>query len=207
MILPAFAKLPIFAGLLVLLAGCVDADLDVKLTSTTTASATLIQVMNAQFYSMIKPPATKIDPSGQTEQGPEIQHFCADGTLTQSTDGSATCLITASGPFAGLALGKHQKLLSFAPAGAGLVRVAFDTGGLLAETGASFAHDEETEQMNQSVFSGHTLTLHFSGLEVIDTNMTLSDDKTSAVQAIQFLEIINGTAKLPKQLFAVIRVK
>jgi hypothetical protein len=61
--------------------------------------------------------------------------------------------------------------------------------------------------MIEAFFKDHAITLHFAGLEVTDTNMTLSADQKSAEQVIPFLELIAGTADLPDELYAVVRVQ
>lgn len=201
------AKLALVGALLLALAGCVDAKLDVAVQSQTTAQADLSLVMSAEFYAMIKPPPVKTNGKGETELGPEQNHFCADGVLVENTDGTATCVLHSQGPFDRLALGRHARLLRFTNFGPGLVRVALRTAGLAAELDAKYGRSPEAKQMSEALFSGHQLAIRFSGLEVIDTNMSLSSDKTSAGQAIQFLDVIHGTANLPAELYAVVRVK
>ena len=49
------------------------------------------------------------------------------------------------------------------------------------------------------------LTIRFGGVEVIESNMTISDDKTSAEIKIPFLELMDGSAKLPEELYAVVK--
>jgi hypothetical protein len=181
------------------LAGCIDATVDVEVTSETTARATLTQVMAADFYAMVKMSAD----GGET--APEDE-FCAEGQLTEEADGSATCVVVEEGPFADLAIGEGQDAIAFTAAGPGLVRVSLPTEEMKAEVGAEDEElDAETRQMVEAFFAGHTILVRFSGAEVIETNMTLSADGRSAEQAIDFLELIDGTADLPDELFAVIR--
>lgn len=185
------------------LAGCIDADVDVALTSETTAKATMTQVMGADFYSMVKMSAAEApaDPAA-----PKDDEFCADGDLTENADGTATCVIVEDGPFASLTFGNDQPTIAFASAGPGLVRVSLPTDELRDEVGAGEAMDDETKAMIEAFFKGHGVTIRFSGVEVTETNMTLSDDKRSAETKIQFLDLINGTADLPDELYAVVRV-
>lgn len=189
------------------LAGCVDARLEVAVQSQTTAEAQLTEVMSAQFYAMIKPAAPKTDVGGRTEQGPEPAHFCADGVLVENTIGTATCVLHDEGAFAGLALGHHAQILGFRAMGPGLVRVALRTAELAGEVDVRYGRSSEAGQLNEALFSGHDLTIRFSGLEVINTNMSLSSDKRSAERVIQWLDVIHGTANLPAELYAVVRVK
>lgn len=194
------------AGIVLLaagLAGCVDARVDIEVTSPTTAKAVMTQVMTTDFYAMIKMNADHSDadkPAGDNE-------FCAHGKLSENADGSATCIVSEEGPFADINLGNDRPAVTFTPAGPGLVRVALPTAEMKRKIGADQAMDAETRKMIEAFFADHAITLHFSGLEVRDTNMTLSADKASAEQVIPFLDLINGTAALPDELYAVIRVQ
>lgn len=190
------------AGVLLLsagLAGCLDASVDVAVTSATTAKATMTQVMGADFYSMVKVSGEEAKASKDEDE------FCAEGELTEAADGSATCVITEEGKFADLTMGNEQETITFTPAGPGLVRVALPTADMKAEIGAGDDMDAETKQMIEAFFSGHAVTIRFSGAEVVETNMTLSPDKRSAEQVIPFLDLINGAPDMPDELFAVVR--
>ena len=183
------------------LAGCIDADVDVVVTSQTTAKATMTQIMGADFYSMVKMNAEQAPADAPTDD-----EFCADGDLTENADGTATCVIEEEGPFADLTFGSDEPTVAFAAAGPGLVRVSLAPAQMKSEIGADESMDAETKAMVEAFFKGHAITLRFSGAEVIETNMTLSDDKSSAETKIDFLDLINGTTDLPDELFAVVRV-
>lgn len=179
------------------LAGCIDVNIDVAITSTTTARATMTQTMGADVYAMVKMGAEGED-AGEDS-------FCAEGELTENADGSATCTMTEEGKFADLDLGQDEGGMTFTEAGPGLVRVALPTADMQAELGAEDDMDEETRQMVEAFFEGRTMTIAVSGAEVVETNMTLSADKTRAEQVIPMLDLINGAAGLPDELFAVVR--
>jgi len=85
----------------------------------------------------------------------------------------------------------------------GVVRVAVKTEGMAGELGKE--QDEQTAAMMKQMFEGHFLTLRFGGKEVTESNMTISADKTNAEIKIPFLDLINGTAKLPAELYAVVK--
>jgi hypothetical protein len=198
--LKSIAKLGAVLMLGASLAGCIDATVDVEVTSETTAKATLTQVMSADFYAMVKMSAEEGETSADT--------FCAEGELTEHADGSATCLIAEEGTFEELAaLEGEENALFFTAAGPGLVRVALPTAELTGELGSSDEMDAETKQMVEAFFTGHTITIRFSGAEIVETNMDLSDDKKSAETELPFLDLINGTAELPDELYAVVRAK
>ena len=179
------------------LAGCIDVNIDVAITSPTTAKATMTQVMSADVYAMVKMSA---EGEGAQEDG-----FCAEGTLTENGDGSATCVIVEEGNFADLDLGQDEGGMTFTEAGPGLVRVALPTADIQAELGAEDDMDEETRQMVEAFFEGRTMTIAISGAEVVDTNMTLTTDGKRAEQVIPLLDLINGAANLPAEIYAVVR--
>lgn len=191
-----FGKLAGIAALALGLSACVDVNIDVALTSTTTARATMTQTMSPDLYAMAK--------SARETEGGEVD-FCAEGTLTENSDGSATCTIAEEGPFADLDLGQDEDGITFADAGAGLVRISLPTATLTSELGADGGMDEETRQMALAFFEGHDITVSFSGLEITDTNMTRSADGKSASQAISLSELVEGTLELPPELYAVVR--
>lgn len=201
MTLNAIGKLAATLTLGLILTGCLDAKVDIALTSDTTAKATMTQIMGADFYSMVKMSAE------QEAEGSESsdEDFCADGALTENADGSATCVTTEEGAFADLTMGNDDPTVVFTSAGPGLVRISLPTAEVKSEIGADEEMDAEARSMVEAFFAGHAITLRFSGAEVVETNMTLSADKTTAETVIPFLDLINGTTNLPDELFAVVR--
>ena len=179
------------------LSGCIDVNIEVAITSATTAKATMTQVMGADVYAMVK--------MGAEGEGASEDSFCAEGELTENADGSATCTITEEGAFADLDLGQDEGGMTFTEAGPGLVRVALPTADMQAELGAQDEMDEETRQMVEAFFEGRTMTIAISGAEIVESNMTISADKTKAEQVIDMLALINGAADLPDEIFAVVR--
>src|SRR5690554_2368413 len=198
----SIASITKFAAVILLgtaLTGCLDAEVDVALTSDATARITMTQVMGAEFYSMLKLS------NEEAEAGEGEDEFCAEGELTEAEDGSATCIIVEEGPFADLAMDDAEQALTFTPAGPGLVRIALPTAEMRAEMGVDDELDAETRQMVEAFFTGHAVTVRFSGAEITDTNMTLAADRRSAEQVIPFLDLINSTLELPDELYAVVR--
>src|SRR5690349_17186533 len=95
------------------LAGCIDATVDVEVTSETTAKATLTQVMSADFYAMMK-----MNAEGEAA----ANEFCTEGDLVENADGSATCTLVEEGTFEELAaMEGEDNALHFTSAGPGLV--------------------------------------------------------------------------------------
>jgi len=205
------------------LAGCIDVTMDVKVKSETEAQGTMIQTISAQFYPMIKASA-KSDSGSSTSDD-----FCKkddNGVLVENADGSATCTVTKEGKFADLGFDDGKEQVNFTSAGPGLVKVSFPTAefskGLDAATagangaagGDKTTEDAQTkaaeDQMKAAMtayFAGHFLTIKIEGGEITDTNMTLAGDKQSAETKVAFTDILSGTAKLPDELYAVVKVQ
>lgn len=176
------------------LAGCFDMTTDVEITSPTTAKATVTEVMGADIYSMIKSGASS-----------EEDKFCGkEGeTLTENIDGSATCTFTSEGDFDQLSFGDSGSAPTFTAQPDGSIRIAVATKGMSGDLGNE--SDEQTAAMMKKMFEGHFLTIRFGGGDVTDSNMTISDDGTYAEIKIPFLDLINGTANLPDELYAVVK--
>jgi hypothetical protein len=180
------------------LAGCFDMTMDLQVTSETTAKATVTQVMGADIYAMIK----------QAGEQPDADKFCGkEGeTLTENADGSATCVSVSEGAFDTLAFAESDddSKPTFTLVSPGVVRVAVKTEGMAGELGKE--SDPQTAEMMKQMFDGRFLTIRFGGKEVTESNMTITDDKTYAEIKIPFLDLISGTAQLPAELYAVVKV-
>jgi len=199
MTLQFFGRLAGVLTLTVGLAGCIDVTMDIEVKSETEGKATTTSVMGADFYAMAKAGAA----SGETktEDG-----FCQEegAQLTENADGSATCVLTVEGKFADLKLDEGEDGATFTVVSPGVVKVAFKTDDMKGELGTE-GQDEQTKQMMIAFFEGHSIIIRIRGKEVTDTNMTLSDDKTSAEVVIPFLDLINGTIDLPDELYATVK--
>ena len=103
-------------------------------------------------------------------------------------------------------MGAKQQHLRFKQAGPDLVRVSLPMAGMKSEIGADQTMDAETRKMVEAFFAGRGLTIRFGGVEIIDTNMTMSADGRSAEQKIMFLDLLRDKPELPDELYAVVRV-
>lgn len=191
-------KLKLFAqiaGTLVLtlsLAGCIDMTTDVQITSATTAKAVVTQTMGAEIYPTIK-------------AGGDDADFCKDDgqVLTENADGSATCVITSEGSFADLQFDDDGSKPVFTTNPDGTVRVAITTEGMMGDLGTE--GDAQAQAMLKQMFDGHFLTIRIGGNTIVDTNLTRTPDGKYGEIKIAFTDLINGTAELPEELYAVIR--
>lgn len=178
------------------LAGCLDMTMDLKVTSDTTATATVTQTMGADIYAMIK--------QAGGEASSEDKFCDKDGeTLTENADGSATCVSVSEGTFDKLSVDDSGSKPTFTVVSPGVVRVAVQTKEMTGDLGKE--DDPQTAQMMQQLFEGHFLTIRFGGKEVLESNMTISDDKSTAETKIPFLDLINGKTNLPEELYAVVK--
>jgi hypothetical protein len=185
-------------GLTVMLAGCFDISMDIEVLSEATARAEVTTTIGADIYPMLK------------QGGTEGNDFCKEegDVLTENDDGSATCSQTKEGTFAELDL-QEEDGAKFAVVSPGVVRATFSTkemqGDLAETTGAGGEEmDEETKAMMTAAFEGHNVTLRISGKKIVESNMTVSADGTSAEQVIPLIELMNGTTTLPEEIYAVV---
>lgn len=180
------------------LAGCMDVTMEIDVKSETGGTATTTSVMGADIYSMVKAGANSGDSSSSDGD------FCKEegATLTENADGSATCTLVVEGDFAKIK-GEGDDGAKFEVVSPGVVKVSFSTEQMKGEIGAD-EQDEQTKAMMQQFFEGHSITIRIKGKEILDTNMQRKDGAAEVV--IPFLDLINGTADLPAELYATVKV-
>lgn len=187
------------------LAGCMDVTMDVEIQNETSGKLTTTMVMGADFYEMAKAGMAQAQGSENSDDG-----FCNEpgDVLTENADGSATCTSIKEGSFAQLMADENGETSNddarFEVVSPGVVKVIFPTKDMTSDI-TSDAQDAQTKAMMQAFFEGKTVTLRVRGREVIDTNMTKSPDGASAEIVLPFLDLINGTANVPAELYATVR--
>ena len=193
-----FISIAKIAGALALtfgLAGCIDMTNDIYVTSTTTAKATITSVMAKDIYAMVKA-------GGNEGEDP----FCkGEGeTLTENEDGSGTCVAISEGEFASLKFDDGGSKPVITSNDDGTVRIAISTKDMMGDLGAD--SDPETAAMMKQMFEGHFLTIRFGGPEIVESNMDAAPDSAEYVEIkIPFLGLLDGSAELPDELYAIIR--
>ncbi|MBN9305047.1 MAG: hypothetical protein BGO82_09935 [Devosia sp. 67-54] len=197
-----FATIGRIAGVLALtmgLAACVDMTEELAVTSDTTAKATMTMQMGADVYTMVK--------SADASNDKAEDKFCGKQgeTLTENADGSATCVAISEGTFDQLKFDEGDSKPTFTQVSPGVVRVAFPTKDMAGDLGKD--SDPQTAAMMKQMFDGHYVTLRVTGRQITDSNMTINGDRTAAEIKIAFLDLINGTAKLPDELYAVVQTR
>lgn len=193
MALNMLGKLAAMAGLVLMLAGCVDIELDVALTSPETGRISLTQTMGADFYAMLKMDAP-----------PKDGKFCPQGEFSETDDGGAVCTITQQGRFAQLDLGEYETPVHFRSAGLGLVRISVPTAPIRAELDMGEDMDQQTRQMLDGILAKRAVTLRFSGLAIAETNMELTPDGAAEI-VIPFSDLLDPKVRLPVEYYAVVR--
>lgn len=197
--------LPRLAGILMLsagLAGCMDVTAEVDVQSETMGKTTTIMTMGADFYPMIKQMA---EAGGEGADASDA--FCAEegDVLTENADGSGTCTTIKEGELATLTSDDDgpNSDTSFTVVSPGVVRVVFKTSEMSSQITQGEEQDPQTAAMMKTYFEGHTATIRIKGKRIIDTNMTKVGDNSAEV-VLGFTELLDGTAKLPPEYFAVV---
>jgi hypothetical protein len=191
-------------GMLVLtagLAGCIDMTAEVEVLSETTGKSTTTMTMGADFYPMLKQMAEAGGENAKKEDG-----FCQEegDVLTENADGGATCTSVKEGELATLTEGDGpNKDSSFTVVSPGVVRVAFTTREMTSQITEGSEQDPQTTAMMKTYFEGHTATIRVKGKRITETNMTKVGDNAAEV-VLKFTELLDGTAKLPEEFFAVV---
>ena len=193
------------AGILLLsagLAGCIDMTAEIDVQSETTGKATTTMTMGADFYPMLKQMAEAGGKDGKPEDG-----FCKEegDVLTENADGGATCTTVKEGELATLTESDGpNKDSSFTVVSPGVVRVAFKTEDMSSQLSeGTGGEDPQAAAMMKTYFEGHTATIRIKGKRIIETNMTKVGDNSAEV-VLKFTELLDGTANLPEEFFAVV---
>ncbi len=179
------------------LAGCFDVDMQVTVLDSETASAKIVTTLPKELVSL-----ADIE-SGDAE-------FCGKASEITETEDSIICEETHEGRFdevipQGSPDEPQPTIALVAP---GQVRVSFPTGTMAEEMGVD-ADDEESAQamqMMKPMFEGHGITMRVVGNKIIDTNMTLSADEKSAELKVMFIDLIEGSATLPDESYAIVQL-
>ncbi|MDC9822685.1 hypothetical protein PRN20_02975 [Devosia sp. ZB163] len=193
------------AGVLMLsagLAGCMDVTAEIDVLSETTGKATTTMTMGAEFYPMIKQMA---EAGGEDAEAAASSGFCEEeaDVLTENADGSATCTSVKEGPLTEITADEDSvsEDTVFTVVSPGVVRVAFKTSEMSSQV--TEGQDEEGAQMMKAYFEGHNATIRIKGKKIIETNMDTAADG-AAEKVIPFTALLDGTAELPDELYAVV---
>jgi hypothetical protein len=195
------------AGILLLsagLAGCMDVTAEIDVQSETMGKTTTIMKVGSEFYPMIKQMA---EAGGDNANASDA--FCKEegDVLTEDADGSGTCTSVKEGELTTLTADDNgpNSDTSFTVVSPGVVRVAFKTSEMTNQIseGTGGAEDAQTKAMMKTYFEGHTATIRIKGKRITETNMTKVGDNSAEV-VLNFTELLDGTAKLPPEFFAVV---
>lgn len=198
MIFKSLGRIAGIGALALGLGGCFDMTMELEALTETTGASTIIQTMPADIYAMVAQA-----PAGQGG-------FCStpeDGELTVDADGSATCTKVIEGAYAELENADEADSFDATVVSPGVVRFAFraeTVGSQIQEEGGS---DPQVASMINAMFDGRNMTIRILGSELVETNMTPTADGRGAELVVPFISLIDGTADLPPELFAVVRTQ
>ncbi len=180
------------------LAGCIDMTAEIEVKSETTGKAVTTMTMGAEFYPMIKQMA---EAGGEDASAGD---FCkeAGASLVENADGSATCTMIAEGEFSELNTeDSPSEDATFTVVSPGVVRVAFKTEDMSGQI--TDGQDAQTAAMMKAYFEGHNATIRIKGKRIVETNMNKLGDN-AAEMVIPFTGLLDGSLKLPPELYAVV---
>lgn len=184
------------------LAGCMDVTAEIDVLSETTGKTTTTMTVGAEFYPMIKQMAEAGGEGADTSDA-----FCKEegDVLTDNADGSGTCTSIKEGDLATLTADDDgpNSDTSFTVVSPGVVRVAFKTNEMTSQITEGGGEDPQAAAMMKTYFEGHTATIRIKGKRITETNMTKVGDNAAEV-VLSFTELLDGTAKLPEEFFAVV---
>ena len=184
------------------LAGCMDVTAEIDVQSETAGKTTTIMTVGSEFYPMIKQMA---DAGGEGADATDA--FCKEegDVLTENADGSGTCTSIKEGDLATLTADDDgpNSDTSFTVVSPGVVRVAFKTNEMTSQITEGGGEDPQAAAMMKTYFEGHTATIRIKGKRITDTNMTKVGDNAAEV-VLSFTELLDGTATLPEEYFAVV---
>ncbi|MDR2856728.1 MAG: hypothetical protein LBV50_02650 [Novosphingobium sp.] len=187
------------------LSGCMDLTSEIDVLSDASARSTSTVTLSNAVYAIVKQ-----DESSHAENAAD-KPFCKENgaTLTENADGSAACTAIKEGDFATITgtVDANIGTTTFTTVKPGVVRVAISTEtltrGMASEQKNLDSRDEQARTQIKAAYAGHAITIRIKGRKVIDTNMTVTADGV-AQKVIPFEALIDGSANLPGELFAVV---
>lgn len=185
-------------GLTAALAGCIDVTAEVDVLSETEGKGRSVITIGTDIYPMLK--------SMAGSEGSPLDDFCDEegAVFTENDDGSATCTVELTGELSELNEDGVNENASFKVVEPGVVRAAFSTAGMSQQVAEQGQGGAESTNMLLPYFDGHFATIIIRGKLITDTNMELNPAKTEAKAQIPFTKLLNGTAQLPDEYFAIV---
>lgn len=183
---------PAALGLALALSGCIDVEMDSAILGPDQARLTgFIEVNRAMFDMM-----------GGAEE------FCPadEGGTLEMRDETARCNILMEGSFDEVFTENEDG--SPGPVatdrGDGTVHVTFPLGDLTGDM-EEMRSDPAMAAMFRPMLEGHSISLSISGVQIVSSNGTISDDGTRATISFALTDILDDTADIPEDFEAVVR--
>ncbi|KPQ06474.1 MAG: Protein of unknown function (DUF3153) [Rhodobacteraceae bacterium HLUCCA12] len=179
-------------GLAVVLAGCIDMDMDTAILGPDEARVSGHIEVTQEMYNMM---------GGEEE-------FCPteDGGTLEMTETHARCNMLMEGTFAEVFEPSEDGSPSptATDLGDGTVRVVFPMGDMTSEMDEMTA-DPQMEEMFRPMLEGRSIALSVSGAEIVSSNGTVSDDDTRASIDFKLTDLFEDETDIPENFETVVR--
>lgn len=175
-------------GAAVALAGCFDVEME----------TTVLGPDQVRMSGFMQVQRGMLDMLGGADE------FCdeEDGTL-ELTDEYARCVFLEEGTVEEVFEG-DEDAPTFADLGDGTVRVIFPLGEFTGEMD-EMMEDPAAAAMFRPMMEGHGMTFRITGVEIVSTNGTISEDGTSASVSFGLVDLLDESADIPENFEAVVR--
>jgi hypothetical protein len=174
------------------LAACVDVDMETTVLGPDEARVNGFMQVDRSMFDMMGAPAD----------------FCPEdeGGSIELTATHARCQVAQTGSFSELfeAAENDAPTPTATDLGDGTVRVEFPLGDMAGET-EELGADPNMAAMFRPMMEGHSVVLRISGAEIISSNGTISDDRTSAMMEIALTDLLDRPEEIPDTFEAVVR--
>ncbi|MCK8464695.1 hypothetical protein MUY35_12615 [Aliiroseovarius sp. S1339] len=195
----------LFLLLILPLSACFDADLAFVVHNDETATMSAHMKMGPELYGMIA--SSGEDP-------------CKDGVGTQNADGSFNCLVTETDTIDNL-IAKIEEESKNAAENSGIdpnqgvtiermagpfVKLSFDLAEM-KRTAAESGMDPAMMGAFQQTLQGHGIHMTIKGKEIVETNGTLSQDRTTAEIRIPLAALLQPDSSLPDVFQTIVRTE
>ena len=180
------------AGIVLTLAACVDVDMETTVLGPDEARVSGYMQVDRGMFDMM---------GASSDFCPEDE-----GGTIEFTDTHVRCTITQTGSFAEIFKEVDDEMPTpvATDLGDGKVRVSFPLGDMASEA-EEMSEDPNMVAMFRPMMEGHSIVLRISGAEIVSTNGTISDDRTSAMLEIVLTDLLDGPETIPETFEAVVR--
>lgn len=173
------------------LSGCVDIDLTTTITGADTAEVSGSMTIQQQMLDMMG----------------GAQAFCPpeEGAVLTVAESSARCDVSKAGTFAEVFQAEPgQPAPTATDLGDGTVRVSFPIGVMTADA-AQVREDPQMLAMMRPMLEGHAAAIRVTGVEIISSNGTISEDGRTATFGFALVDMLNPDVQMPETFDTIVR--